>query len=57
MRTLKKFDLSWIGFAGLALGALATAISNEAQRRQMDQMIDEKVREVISEQEKEEETE
>ena len=54
---MKKFDLSWIGFAGLALGALATMISNEAQRRQMDQMIDEKVREVISEQEKEEETE
>lgn len=54
---MKKFNLSWIGFAGLALGALATAISNEAQRRQMDEMIDEKVREAIEEQRKEEETE
>ena len=54
---MKKIDLSWIGIAGLVLGAIATADSNEAQRRQMDQMIDEKVREVMSEQEKEEETE
>lgn len=53
---MKKFDaIKLIGLAGMALGALATMVSNYAQEKQMEQIIDEKVNEALAAREEDEE--
>lgn len=52
----KKLNIgTLIGFAGLALGAIATAISNYAQEKQMEEIIEEKVNKALAEREETEE--
>ena len=53
---MKKLNIgTLIGFAGLALGAIATAISNYAQEKQMEEIIEEKVNKALAEREETEE--
>lgn len=53
---MKKSNIiNLISFAGLALGAIAGAVSDIANRKQMEQMIDEKVNKALAEREENEE--
>lgn len=50
-----KFDaIKLIGLAAMALGGIATLVTNWVQERQMEQMIDEKVQEALANREEEE---
>ena len=52
---MKKVGLvKIIGFAGMALGALATLVSNYANEKQMEETIEEKVNEALAKREEEE---
>ena len=52
---MKKLDtVKLIGFAGMILGFVATQIGNWASEKQMEQTIDEKVREALAEANEEE---
>lgn len=46
---MKRFDTTkLIGFAGIFLGMLATAVSSHAQSKQMERTIEEKVNEALA---------
>lgn len=58
MKEVKVLDKNWIkaiGFGGMLLGFAATLIANWSQEKQMDLMIEEKVREALAEGEEESE--
>lgn len=58
MKEVTILDKKWIkiiGFAGMMLGGAATLIANWSQEKQMDLMIEEKVREALAEGEEESE--
>lgn len=52
---MRKINVgSLIAFAGLALGAVANMISNYAQEKQMEEIIDKKVNEALAKRNEEE---
>lgn len=55
---MKKFDaIKLIGIAGMALGGLATLITNYAQQQTIEQTIEEKVNEALAKRDEESEEE
>lgn len=55
MKALRKFEtIKLIGLLGIAVGALANAISNYAQSKEMEAMVEDKVQKALAEKEENE---